>query len=282
LQSELIVIRGAGDLASGVAHRLVRSGFPVVMIELPEPLVIRRAVSFAEAVFKGKFTVEGITAELAVTTDSINKLLAAGKIPVVADPARYPLRTLHPAAVVDATMAKKNIGTTIDDAPVVIGLGPGFTAGVDVHAVVETYRGHDLGKVILEGQAAPNTGIPGEIGGYREERVLRSPGSGTFHAVREIGDVVARGELVGMVDNLPLYATISGVLRGVLYSGLKVTPGMKVGDIDPRCRREYCFTISDKARAVAGGVLEAYLFLRRRFSRGVSNNRKVAVAWENR
>ncbi|OPX89665.1 MAG: hypothetical protein A4E52_00964 [Pelotomaculum sp. PtaB.Bin013] len=264
MQNELIVIRGAGDLASGAAFRLARSGFPVVMIELPEPLVIRRAVSFAEAVFRGKFTVEDITAELAVSIGDINKLLKAGKMPIVADPAQYPLKILQPAAVIDATMAKKNLGTTIDDAPIVIGLGPGFKAGVDVHAVVETCRGHDLGKVILKGQAEPNTGVPGEIGGYRAERILRSPGCGTFHAVKEIGDIVEKGELVATIDGLPLYATISGVLRGMLHSGLQVNPGMKVGDIDPRHRREYCFTISDKARAIAGGVLEAYLFLRRR------------------
>ncbi|MDD3653008.1 MAG: selenium-dependent molybdenum cofactor biosynthesis protein YqeB [Desulfotomaculaceae bacterium] len=264
MQNKLTIIRGAGDLASGVAHRLVRSGFPVVMIELPEPLVIRRTVSFAEAVFSGKCTVEDITAELAVTNNDIHKFLEAGKIPIVADPSLYPLKALHPAAVVDATLAKKNIGTTIDDAPIVIGLGPGFTAGVDVHAIIETQRGHNLGKVILQGQAEPNTGIPGEIGGYSAERVLRSPGSGILNAVREIGDSVEKGETVALVDDLPLYATISGVLRGMLHSNLKVTPGMKVGDIDPRHRREYCFTISDKARAIAGGVLEAYLFLQRR------------------
>lgn len=260
MKNELIVIRGAGDLASGTAHRLLRSGFPVVMIELPQPMVVRRTVSFAEAVFKGKCTVEDVTAELALTINDINKLLAAGKIPVVADPSQYPLKTLRPAAVIDATMAKRNIGTTLDDAPVVIGLGPGFTAGVDVHAIVETQRGHELGKVILHGQAEPNTGIPGEIGGYTVERVLRSPGNGTFITVRQIGDSIEKGEIVAAVDGQPLYATISGVLRGVLHNNLKVTPGMKVGDIDPRHRREYCFTISDKARAIAGGVLEAYLF----------------------
>ncbi|MDD4169581.1 MAG: selenium-dependent molybdenum cofactor biosynthesis protein YqeB [Desulfotomaculaceae bacterium] len=264
MQNKLVVIRGAGEVASGAAHRLVRSGFSVAMIELPEPLVVRQKVSFAEAVFNGKCTVEDITAELAVTMSDINKLLEAGRIPIVADPSQYPLKTLRPTAVIDATMAKKNIGTTIGDAPVVIGLGPGFTAGVDVHAVVETQRGHDLGRVILHGQAEPNTGIPGNIGGYSVERVLRSPGSGTFNAVREIGDSVEKGEFVATVDDLPLYATISGVLRGLLHNSLKATPGMKVGDIDPRRRREYCFTISDKARAIAGGVLEAYLFLQRR------------------
>jgi len=263
MQNQLIVIRGAGDLASGVAHRLVRSGFPVVMIELPKPLVIRRAVSFAEAIYRKVFTVEGVTAELAVTFDDIHRLLEAKKIPVIADPAQYPLKALRPAAVVDAAMTKDNPGTAIDDAPVVIGLGPGFTAGVDVHAVIETQRGHNLGKVILNGGAEPNTGLPGEIMGYRQERVLRSPGSGIFRAVREIGDIVEKGELVATVDEIPVYATIPGVVRGILHSGLKVFPGMKVGDIDPRGKREYCYTISDKARAIAGGVLEAYLYLRR-------------------
>jgi len=263
MESQLIVIRGAGDLASGVAHRLARSGFPVVMMELPRPLVIRRAVSFAEAVYRKVFAVEGVIAELAVTFDDVHRLLEAKRIPVIADPAQYPLKALRPAAVVDAAMTKDNPGTAIDDAPVVIGLGPGFTAGVDVHAVIETQRGHNLGRVILNGRAEPNTGLPSEIMGYRQERVLRSPGSGIFRAVREIGDIVKKGELVATVGEMPLCATIPGVVRGMLHSGLKVFPGMKVGDIDPRGRREYCFTISDKARAVAGGVLEAYLYLRR-------------------
>lgn len=271
MQNQLIVIRGAGDLASGVAHRLVRSGFSVVMIELPEPLVIRRAVSFAEAIYRNVFTLEGIIAELAVTFDDIHRLLEAKKIPVVADPAQYPLKALQPAAVIDAAMTKDNPGTTIDDAPVVIGLGPGFTAGVDVHAVIETQRGHNLGKVILNGGAEPNTGLPGEIMGFRQERVLRSPDRGIFCAVREIGDIVEKGELVATVDEIPLYATIPGAVRGILHSGLRVFPGMKVGDIDPRRKREYCYTISDKARAIAGGVLEAYLFLRRGIMRWDQN-----------
>lgn len=265
MQNELIVIRGAGDVASGVAHRLIKSGFQAVMVDLPQPTVIRRTVSFAEVAYGGRFTVEGITAEAATTLKDVRALLKAGTIPVLLDPDGYPFQILNPAAVIDAVMAKKNLGTTMNAAPIVIGLGPGFTAGEDVHAVVETKRGHYLGRVILSGSAESNTGVPGVIGGYSSERLLSSPAGGIFRTVREIGDSIDRGELIATVDDQPLCATISGVLRGLLHNGLYVTPGMKVGDIDPRNRREYCYTISDRARAIAGGVLEAYLFLRKRF-----------------
>ncbi len=261
MYSNLILIKGAGDLATGTAHRLACCGFPVVMLEVAEPTVIRRTVAFAEAVYHGEYSVEGITARLAASTGQVEEILEAGNVAVLVDPQWSAVRLLQPMAVIDAIIAKKNLGTSTSEAPVVIGLGPGFTAGLDVHAVVETQRGHDLGKVILSGAAAPNTGSPGEIGGYSMERLLRSPGEGIFREVRAIGDIVKAGEVVAMVGDTPLHASIPGVLRGLLRSGISVTPGFKVGDIDPRSTREHCFTISDKARSVAGGALEALLHL---------------------
>ena len=259
--SNLILIKGAGDLATGTAHRLARCGFPVVMLEVPEPTVIRRTVAFAEAVFSRICVVEGITANLADSPGEVQGIVDSGKIAVLVDPLGSAVNLLKPIAVIDAILAKRNLGTSITDAPAVIGLGPGFAAGVDVHAVIETQRGHDLGRVFFSGSAAPNTGIPGEIGGYSIERLLRSPGEGLFQGVREIGDLIEAGDLVAKVGDMPVYASISGVLRGLLRSGLSVASGFKVGDIDPRCTREHCFTISDKARSVAGGVLEAVLHL---------------------
>ena len=261
MYSNLILIKGAGDLATGTAHRFAGCGFPVVMLEVPEPTVIRRPVSFAEAVFLGECTVEGITAKFADSPQKVKSILEAGNVAVLVDPWWSAISTLQPIAVIDAVIAKKNLGTVKSEAPVVIGLGPGFIAGFDVHAVVETQRGHNLGRVIYSGSAAPNTGIPGLIGGYSTERLLRSPAEGVFCGIREIGDQVEVGELVATVGDTPIHAAIPGMLRGLLRSGIAVTPGFKVGDIDPRGDRENCFTISDKARSVAGGALESLIHL---------------------
>lgn len=261
MSSNYILIKGAGDLATGVAHRLARCGFPVMMLEVPEPTVIRRTVAFAEAVFQTEYSVEGITAKLAKSPLEVEGIIESGKVAVLVDPQWSAISLLQPIAVIDAIIAKRNLGTSTSEAPVVIGLGPGFTAGIDVHAVVETQRGHNLGMVILNGAAAPNTGIPGEVGGYGIERLLRSPADGVFRGVREIGDLVSVGDLVAMTGETPIHAAIPGVLRGILRNGLSVTKGFKVGDIDPRYTPENCFTISDKARSVAGGVLEALLHL---------------------
>jgi xanthine dehydrogenase accessory factor len=254
----LIVIKGAGDLATGVAHRLFRSGFPLVMTELPQPTAIRRPVAFAAAVYDGVITVEGVTAvrtELAAAA----AVAGSGRIAVVVDPQGEAIKLLKPWAVVDAVMAKRNTGTGLTDAPVVVALGPGFAAGLDAHYVIETARGHYLGRVIEQGGALPDTGEPGEVGGRSGERLLRAPGDGVFRAARAIGDSVAPGETVGDVAGQPVRAVIAGVLRGLIHDGLTVSAGKKIGDIDPRNRREYCFIISDKARAVGGGVLEALL-----------------------
>ena len=257
-----VVIRGAGDLASGVAVVLHMAGCRVVMTDLPRPTVIRRTVAFAQALFEGSWEVEGIRAVSAAAED-VDRVLAAGMIPVLADPEGRIIRSWEPDAVVDAILAKRNLGTAKDDAPVVIGLGPGFTAGQDVHAVIETMRGHHLGRIILEGSALPNTGTPGEIGGRSDVRVLRAPEDGVFRERAAIGDEVVAGQVLAMVGDLPVTAPFDGVLRGLLHDGLPVVKGFKVGDVDPRPFREHCFTVSDKARSLGGAVLCALLYLRR-------------------
>ena len=255
----LVVIRGAGDLATGVALRLWRAHIRVVMTEIPAPTAIRRTVCFSQDIVHGEATVEDVTARQAENPKQALALLKEGVIPVLADPEGKCIPVLRPDAVVDAILAKRNLGTKITDAPVVIGVGPGFTAGVDCHAVVETMRGHTLGRVIYDGAALPNTNIPGLIGGYAGERVLRAPANGVFHPILDIGDKVKAGDIAGEVDGQPMRCTIDGVLRGLLPDGTPVHKGMKSGDVDPRCRPEYCTTASDKALAVGGGVLEAIL-----------------------
>ena len=255
----LILIRGAGDLASGVGLRLHRSGLKVVMTDLERPTAIRRTVCFSQAILFGKAKVEDVTAVRAETMDDVRRILAAGNIPVLADPAAECRHGLRPDVLVDAILAKKNLGTKIDDAPLVIALGPGFSAGEDCHAVIETMRGHTLGRVIRSGPAIPNTNMPGLIGGFAGERVLRAPDDGVFHQLHEIGDLVEAGETVGEVNGKPMACTISGVLRGILADGTPVFKGMKSGDVDPRAQVENCYTASDKAIAIGGGVLQAIL-----------------------
>lgn len=260
----LVIIKGAGDLATGVAHRLACCGFSIVMLEIPKPTVIRRTVAFAEVIYTKDHTVEGITATLAQSLDEVTDILNQGKIAVLVDPQWISIKALKPIAIVDAILAKKNLGTNLKEAPIVIGLGPGFLVGKDVHAIIETKRGHQLGKVISFGSAIPDTGIPGDIGGYSKERIVRSPSEGIFKGKKEIGDIVVKGDLIATIGNSPIYASISGILRGLLHNDLYITKGFKVGDIDPRDVKDHCFTISDKARSVGGGVLEALLhFLNR-------------------
>lgn len=257
----LILIRGAGDLASGIALRLHRCGMQVVMTDLPQPMAIRRTVCFSQAIVLGKCMVEDVAAVRCETEEDVKKALSEGVIAVLADAAAGCKAWLQPDAVVDAILAKRNLGTKITDAPVVVGVGPGFTAGEDCHAVVETMRGHTLGRCIYEGSALPNTNIPGLIGGFAGERVLRAPDTGVFHATAEIGDHVKTGDCVGQVNGQPMCCTISGVLRGLIADGTPVTKGLKSGDVDPRDDDSYCKTVSDKALAIAGGVLEAILHL---------------------
>lgn len=257
----LVLIRGAGDLASGIALRLWRAGMDVVMTEVEKPTAIRRTVAFSQAVTEGEQTVEGVTALRAETWEEACLYLEKEYIPVLVDPDCICRNVLHPDVLVDAILAKRNLGTAITDAGVVIGVGPGFTAGEDCHAVVETMRGHTLGRVVYRGSAIPNTNVPGLIGGFAGERVLRAPADGVFTATHRIGDLVEAGETVGFVAGQPMCATISGVLRGLLANGVNVHKGMKSGDVDPRACKEYCFTASDKALAIGGGVLEAILCL---------------------
>jgi xanthine dehydrogenase accessory factor len=255
----LVAIRGAGDLASGVAHRLHRAGFRVVMTETAQPRALRRAVSFSSAAYDGQVTIEGATARLAPSVAAAWLSLAAGEIPVLVDPDLLAAPAMRPGVLVDAIMAKRNLGTCITFAPLVIGLGPGFTAGVDVHVVIETQRGHDLGRVITSGSAIPNTGVPGVVMGYARERVLWSPAGGLLTGGIPIGSVVEAGGIVAWVEGHPVQAGVCGVLRGLLRDGLHAHQGEKIGDVDPRGIAGYCFTISDKARAIGGGVLEAIL-----------------------
>jgi len=276
-----VLILGSGDLATGCAVRLRRSGYSVAMTELAEPTAVRRTVAFSEAVFAGQAEVEGIVARSVTALEDARRVLLEGDVAVLVDP-EGKARALAPAAIVDARMAKRNLGVTLEDAPIVIGLGPGFVAARDVHAVIETNRGHALGSVILAGAAEPDTGIPGEIGGHGADRLLRASASGKLHAFREIGDRDAPGEVVAETGGEPVRALIGGVLRGLLRDGSAVHAGQKIGDVDPRARREHCFTVSDKARAVAGGVLEAILYFSKTTNRSATDLRLPATTAASR
>lgn len=255
----LVLIRGAGDLASGIALRLHHAKMKIVMTDLPKPTAIRRTVCFSQAIELGKMQVEDVTAVFAESVEAARRIIAEGGIAVLADPKAACIGELKPDAVVDAILAKRNLGTCITDAPCVIGVGPGFTAGVDCHACVETMRGHTLGRVITDGSPLPNTNIPGLIGGFAGERVLRAPTDGIFRSRLKIGDTVRSGDVAGTVDAVPMRCTIDGVLRGLLADGTPVFKGMKSGDVDPRGDKSYCYLVSDKALAIGGGVLEAIL-----------------------
>lgn len=257
----LILIKGAGDIATGIAVRLKNSGMQVVMTEIAIPTTVRRSVAFSRAVYEGSAVVENITAKLVLDFAQIPAVLQRDEIPVLIDPRCEVLKSIHFDAVIDSILAKKNLSTDPTQAPVVIGVGPGFSVPQDCHCVIETQRGHDLGRCIYQGCAAKNTGIPGEIGGYTVERLLRAPCDGIFHPILAIGDAVKAGQTVALVDDQPVTAQIDGIVRGLLQDNVPVKAGMKSGDIDPRGCYEHCFTISDKARAVGGGVLEAILHL---------------------
>lgn len=255
------VVKGAGDLATGVALTLHRAGFAVVMTEIERPTVVRRTVSFAEAVYSGSTTVEGTVATRA-ELDGVARVLEQGAVPVVvAADARGVLERVRPLLLVDAIIAKRNLGTRIGDAHAVVALGPGFVAGRDAHAVIETRRGHDLARIILEGRASEDTGIPGDIAGFTWQRVVRSPAAGAFRPLAKIGDLVHHGDVLGHVGDEPVRAGLDGVVRGLLHSGLEVTEGFKLADVDPRGDPARCLTVSDKARAIGGSVLTAACML---------------------
>lgn len=263
----LVLIKGAGDLATGVAYRLHRAGFQLVMTDIAKPTAVRRTVAFCQCIYDGTAVVEGVTARHVATVEEIRACLDRDEIPVLVDPEAEIRRQLPFDAEVDAILAKYNVNTRIDDAPIVLALGPGFTAGVDCHAAIETKRGHYLGRLLLEGSPIPNTGVPGDVGGYTTQRIIRACQDGIFHPVAHIGDTVAEGDVVAEVDGAPVYALMPGTVRGMLPDGLKVKKDMKSGDIDPRCAYDHCFTISDKARAIGGGVLEGLLYFRHKQAR---------------
>lgn len=260
LKDLVIVIKGAGEMATGLACRLFNANFRhLVMLETDMPMAVRRCVSFCEAVYDGAITVEGITARKAGDLFEISRIWDVGEIPVFVDPGWAVIPDLAPHVVIDAIIAKKNLGTDLGEAPLVIGLGPGFCAGEDVHRVIETNRGHDLGRIIGKGPAQADTGIPGTICGVSADRVLRSPCDGQFESIRVIGDIVKKDEILGHVDGISVTAKIDGMIRGMIRNRTRVPAGCKIGDIDPRGAAAVHDTISEKARAVGGAVLEAIL-----------------------
>ena len=290
----LVIVRGAGDISTGTIHRLFRAGFELLVLEAEKPSAIRRKVAFSEAVYDGRATVEGALAVRIGSAEEAARCRADGHIPLIVDPEGDSIALLKPDVVVDAILAKRNLGTRMDMAPLTIGLGPGFEAGRDVHFVIETMRGHDLGRIISKGSAAPNTGIPGTVGGYGRERVIRAPGAGIFRDGKDIGSFVRAGEVIGRIEvpgsatgavgttgaevpgsgmgavgttgaevpgsgmeTVEVRTVLTGVLRGIIRDGYPVTEGFKLADVDPRREEQKnCFTISDKARCIAGSVLE--------------------------
>ncbi len=255
----LTLIRGGGDLASGIALRLHRSGLCIVITELPQPLTVRRLVSFAEAVPEGEWTVEGVTARRVDHPDAVPSILERGMIPVLVDPDLAFLSALNPQVVVDARMRKRPPEVGKEIAPLVIGLGPGFDAGLNCHAAIETNRGHNLGRVYWQGAPEADTGLPGEVMGYRSERVLRSPAEGFLQTHAEIGDLLEEGQIIAEVAGMMVKSPFLGALRGLLREGTKVKKGVKIGDVDPRGDPSYSRIVSDKARSLGGAVLEAIL-----------------------
>ncbi len=255
----IVLVKGGGDLASGVAWRLHQCGFRILMTETAQPMAVRRHVAFCEAVYNGEAVVEGVKAVLIRDAKETEALWDQGDIPMIVDPECNIRHVIKPDVLVDGIMAKRNIGTTMDDAPLVIAMGPGFEAGVDAHFVVETNRGHYLGRLLKTGKPEPHTGVPGPVQGITTDRVIRAPADGEWLNRVDIGETVHRGDLLGTVGGEPVRAKIDGVIRGLIHPGLTLTKGRKTGDIDPRDRKDFCDTISEKALAISGGVLEGIL-----------------------
>ncbi len=257
-----VVVRGGGDIATGSIHKLWRAGFPVVVLETTYPSAIRRQVSLCEAVYQKEQTVEDLTACVVSNIDEIEGVWEKNQVPILIDPEGELIPVLKPVVLVDAILAKKNLGTTKDMAPCTVALGPGFAAGEDVDYVIETSRGHNLGRVIEQGPAKANSGIPGNIGGYTKERVMHAKAAGTIHNIHKIGDIVEFGEPIAYIETpngerVGVEASLTGLIRGLIREGYPVTKGFKIADIDPRKEElKNCFTISDKARCIAGSVLE--------------------------
>ncbi len=257
---QLIVVRGGGDIATGTIYRLYKCGFPVLILECRKPTAIRRKVAFCEAVYDGTAAVEGVICRKIDAPGEWEKVWQNGEIPLLVDEQGSSVELLKPSVVVDAILAKKNLGTTKAMAPVTVGLGPGFMAGVDVDYAIETMRGHNLGRIITDGAPMPDTGVPGIIGGYGRERVIHAPAAGTIRNLAFIGDLVQKDQNIAWIGQVPVKATLSGVLRGIIRNGFFVNQGLKIADIDPReSQQKNCYTISDKARCIAGSVLEVIL-----------------------
>ncbi|MFV0503227.1 MAG: selenium-dependent molybdenum cofactor biosynthesis protein YqeB [Lachnospirales bacterium] len=263
-EKDLIIVRGGGDIATGVIQKLFRTHFNVLVLECKYPSAIRHSVALSQCIYDGKHKVEGMSAIRVSNICEIKEAFLRKEIPVLVDEDCAILQEVKPIAVVDAILAKRNLGTRINMAPIVIGVGPGFNAGEDCHCVIETQRGHNLGRLIFEGEAEKNTGVPGEIGGESHRRVLRSPREGTIEIYRKIGDIVSKGDIIAKVGDAEIKAEFEGLLRGVIADSYYVTKNFKVGDVDPR-KDQYgnCFTISDKARNIGGGVLEAIFYLKK-------------------
>ena len=267
---DIVLIRSGGDISSGIIERLHKCGFKVVVLETGNPSSIRREVCFGEAVYRKRMTIDGLTSVLVDNIEEMEETLERSEIPVIIDEEGKYINILKPFVLIDAILAKRNLGTHIDMAPITIGIGPGFFAGKDVHAVIETKRGHHLGKVIYNGEAIKNSGIPGNIGGFTKERVIHSEWEGNIRNISKIGDTVKKGQIIALINGNKVLATIDGLLRGIIKDGYFVTKGFKIADIDPRMD-EYknCFTISDKARSIGGGALEAILTLKNKISGGL-------------
>ncbi len=252
-----VLIKGAGDLATGIAYEFWLAGHEILMTDIEVPLTVRRMVAFSRAVYEGEAQVEKAKGILVRNLEEALTVISKGHIAVIVDEKAKIRKEYRPDLLIDGIMAKQNTGTCKNDAPLVIGIGPGFTAGTDCHYVIETQRGPSLGNVICEGSAIPNTGIPGEIAGYTIERLIKASASGTMEPAAQIGDLVKKGQVVAVTGGIPVYAQMSGIVRGMLQEGVQVEKGLKIGDIDARENQEYCYTISDKARKIGRGALEA-------------------------
>lgn len=262
--NNLVIFRGGGDIATGSIQKIHRSGFKVLVLEKEKPLCIRRTVSAASAMFEGEIQIENIKVKKVYNLNGIKKAFEEDMIPIIGDEKGLYIEKLKPLAVVDGILAKKNLGTHRDMAPITIGLGPGFTAGEDVDLVIETNRGHDLARLIFQGKAQANTGIPGNIQGFTSERLLKSPDTGQINVIKDIGQVVKKGEVLATVNGKNVVSGLDGMVRGMIGNGSWVKKGLKIGDVDPRKIKRNTITISDKARAIGGGVLEGILILKRR------------------
>lgn len=264
MRKNIVVIRSGGDIGTAIAHKLHRCGFKVLILETNHPLVIRRTVAFAQAIFNGEVEVEGVKA---VKVEGLYGIIGAwedNNIPIIIDKDCNIFREIPIDIIIDAIMAKRNLGTSIDMAPITVAVGPGFEAGVDVDVVIETNRGHHLGKLIFTGFAEADTGVPGNIMGYSNERVIKAPSTGRIKALCDIGEIVEKEQVIAYIEDEPIQATIDGVIRGMIHENILVTKGLKIADIDPRGCVEYCYTMSDKARAIAGGVVEAIFHMKKK------------------